>query len=57
MFKDLRDAIKNVLLNASKIPHSDLTETHEVETDYLQVLQAEYNIYFVEPDDEQLEVI
>ena len=58
--KDLRDIIKNVLTDAMPIicnEASPLTRYSSVNTQLLKVLQAEYNIHCVEPEDEQLEVV
>ena len=50
---DLKNAILNVLLDAQ----SDNGALYSISAYPLQILQAEYNIFFVEPEDEQLEVI
>jgi len=64
MFHDLKNAIRNVLFSARgnrrengkprQISHTqvEVVDKHEMKT-----LQAEYNIYFVEPDDEQMEAL
>jgi len=50
---DLKNAILNLLLDAQ----SDNGALYSVSAYPLRILQAEYNIFFVEPDEEQLEVI
>ena len=56
--KDLRDAIKDVLINSTpSIDDMGEVDGYLVELYLLKILQAEYNIHFVEPEDEQLEVI
>lgn len=58
MFKDLRDAIENVLINSTpSIDDMGEVDGYLVELYLLKILQAEYNIHFFEPEDEQLEVI
>jgi len=57
---DLRKAIATVLNDAIPIEGNGVAHLHgyhSVDSDILRTLQAEYNIYFVEPDDEQLNVI
>jgi hypothetical protein len=56
IMNDLRTAILAVLQNAmlssdGKIPYMEVKES------LLKTLQAEYNIYFVEPDEKQVEII
>ncbi len=65
MFDDLKAAILAVLEDASpdfvsgtewRDPYYD-KEISLVKTKLLQVLQAEYNIYFVEPTDKQIDIL
>lgn len=51
---DLRIAILKVLQDAAKVPTKKICM---VDKTLLCNLQAEYNIYFVEPEDKQLEVV
>lgn len=53
---DLKQAILDVLTDASLSLDGEI-QYMEIKKDLLKILQAEYNIYFVEPEDEQLEVI
>ena len=58
--KDLRYAILAVLSSSIPIKGTGVRgwdNTHSVVTDTLKVLQAEYNIHFIEPEDTQLKVI
>ena len=60
MFQDLIDAIKDVLQSAEKAPwftDNKLQRFYFVDERSLKILQAEYNIYFVEPYNKQLEII
>jgi hypothetical protein len=50
IFSDLEKAIREVLSNAT----DEGEGVHSVLTERLKVLQAEYNIHFVEPDEAQL---
>jgi hypothetical protein len=53
---DLRKAILDVLNGCYKITDPYYGE-YAVPKKRLEVLQAEYNIYFVEPNEEQIECI
>lgn len=64
MFNDLKQAILAVLKDASPDFVSESVQdighyTGEslVKTKLLQVLQAEYNIHFVEPTDKQIDLL
>lgn len=52
--KDLRDAIREVLENADD---TGCENCYVVDESVLRILQAEYNIHFVEPNDKQLDVL
>jgi len=56
---DLKEAIENVLLHSmpSKYNLSGEPVTYEVGIAELRILQAEFNIHFCEPEDEQLELV
>lgn len=57
VMNDLRQAILDVLESAepSEECYEDRTmDRHSVASDRLRVLQAEYNIYFVEPHEPQV---
>lgn len=54
--KDLRNAIKDVLCTAIENEYDGEIE-YTVPVEYMRILQAEYNIHFVEPTQPQLEVI
>jgi hypothetical protein len=55
MFKDLRDAIREVLEDCCDVAMD--REILTVTRDKMKQLQSEYNIYFIEPEDEQLEEV
>ena len=64
MFQDLKNAIRNVLFSAranrrenGKLRQISHTQVEVVDKHEMKTLQAEYNIYFVEPDDEQMETL
>ena len=54
--KDLRDAIRKVLENAddNNVYRGD---NYLIHGDVLRILQSEYNIHFIEPENEQLDTI
>lgn len=54
LFEDLQNAIRNVLDSADD---TGCEGCHVVDTQALLVLQAEYNIYFVEQHEKQYEPI
>lgn len=55
---DLREVILELLVSSTAIKNSEVYEkSYVVPKRLLRNLQAEYNIYFVEPDEKQLEVI
>jgi len=54
MFESLKDAIRTVLKNAKHEKVTPFAKVHKIE---LKILQSEYNIYFIEPEDEQLDVL
>ncbi|MHC4264331.1 MAG: hypothetical protein ACYSUK_00140 [Planctomycetota bacterium] len=55
MFHDLKEAIEDVLATCDDAGcEGDLTVASKK---CLRVLQAEYNIHFVEPDEEQLDIV
>ena len=53
---DLKYAILAVVSSAMPVDFRDRKEM-AVPIQHLKALQAEYNIFFVEPEDKQLEVI
>lgn len=53
-FDDLKEAIIEVLLNADQIQVENMCL---VPIEVLQTLQSEYNIYFVEPDQPQVDIL
>ena len=55
MFDDLKSSIVSVLDSADDTGCSEGLIVVSKET--LMTLQAEYNIHFVEPEDEQLEIL
>ena len=57
-FQDLANAIYNVLSEAAETPHDEGNGINfcYVHKDSLRILQEEYNIHFVEPNDKQLEL-
>ena len=55
--KDLRDAIKNVLIDAGKDTCWATPFGIDIQRKSLVELQAEFNIYFVEPENEQTELV
>jgi len=62
MFADLKNAIVDVLNSTSSVPDGSFRpppgETlFVVDIDKLRVLQAEANIHFVEPEDDQIEIV
>tara|TARA_Y100000310_G_C20354782_1_gene656097 strand:- start:285 stop:464 length:180 start_codon:yes stop_codon:yes gene_type:complete len=54
MFESLKEAIRTVLRSAK---HEKVTPFAKVPKIQLKILQSEYNIYFVEPEDEQLDLL
>lgn len=59
-FDGLKNAIREVLYNSTPGGTGNViggSETRIVEELDLKVLQAEYNIHFVEPDAPQLEIL
>jgi hypothetical protein len=54
-FQDLKEAILEVLENSERSPVSD--NCRRIPLKKLEQLQIAYNLYFVEPEDEQLDVI
>lgn len=54
MFDDLKKAIRDVLEGAD---NTGCEDCYVVDETRLRILQAEYNIHFVEPDDEQLDTL
>jgi len=54
MFESLKDAIRTVLKNAKHEKVTPFAKVHKIE---LKILQSGYNIYFIEPEDEQLDVL
>jgi hypothetical protein len=60
MFADLKNAIVDVLNSTSSV-HDDGSPAGEklfvVDIDKLRILQAEANIHFVEPEDNQIEIV
>tara|TARA_R100000306_G_scaffold14691_1_gene18304 strand:- start:1155 stop:1334 length:180 start_codon:yes stop_codon:yes gene_type:complete len=52
--EDFRQIVKEVLENSQPT----LAGTHHyVNSTLLKILQAEYNIHFVEPEDEQIDIL
>lgn len=55
--KDLRDAIENVIINSEFHASPDAHDNfYVVAQHFIDILVAEYNIHFVEPDKEQLKL-
>lgn len=59
MFNDLKQAIHDVLAYSCTPASGNDSEREyrKVDLDKLRILQAEYNIHFVEPEDEQLDIL
>ena len=60
MFEDLKEAIEEVLRTSKGVGELDYELDYALimRLDYaLRVLQAEYNIHFVEPEEVQLEIV
>jgi len=53
--KDLKNSIKNVLSYGAPIILHGQLHGIIINQKFLDILRAEYNIHFVEPEDEQLE--
>lgn len=54
MFKDLKKAITDVLNSADD---TGCEGCYVVDAHLLYILQSEYNIFFVEPEDKQIDTI
>lgn len=59
MFNDLKKAILDLLKSAKKHNHEweEALTTCIVDKKLLYILQQEYNIFFVEPTDKQIDII
>lgn len=57
VFSDLKEAILNVLGSVWVEYDNCGDRFYGIDTEPLRILQAEYNIHFIEPEDPQLEVI
>lgn len=61
VMNDLRQAILDVLQDAtpaqSEYDAADDDDNMVVSLERLKVLQAEYNIHFVEPDEQQVDLV
>lgn len=59
MFNDLKKAIVDVLKSSQEHNHEwgEALVTCIVDKKLLYILQSEYNIFFVEPTDKQIDII
>lgn len=57
VLENLKDSILTVICEAELWPDGGEAKVYLVSGDALYILQQEYNIHFVEPDEEQVEWI
>lgn len=53
--KDLREAIHNVLYYSTDVSLDGKKKYALVSNEHMKILEAEYNISFIEPEDKQFE--